>query len=52
MRNRGLFFYTYENNEQEYNEITNLILELSKLSKMTDEQEMFLKDFILDYCLE
>ena len=45
MRNRGLFFYTYENNEQEYNEITNLILELSKLSKMTDEQEMFLKDF-------
>ena len=38
MRNRGLFFYTYENNEQEYNEITNLILELSKLSKMTDEQ--------------
>ena len=50
MRNRGLFFYTYENNEQEYNEITNLILELSKLSKMTDEQEMFLKDFY--YCLE
>lgn len=45
MRNRGLFFYTYENNEQEYNEITNLILELSKLSKMTDEQEIFLKDF-------
>ena len=45
MRNRGLFFYTYENNEQEYNEITNLIVELIELSSMTDEQEIFLKDF-------
>ncbi len=44
MRNRDLFFYTYENNEREYNEITNLILELSTLSRMTDEQEIFLKD--------
>lgn len=45
MRNRDLFFYTYENNEQEYNEITNLIVELIELSSMTDEQEIFLKDF-------
>ena len=40
-----LFYYTYENDEQNYNEISDLIIEMIELPSMTDEQELFLKDF-------
>lgn len=44
MRKRELFYYLYENNEKEYVEITNMIVEIAGFSSMTDEQELFMKD--------
>ena len=47
MREKDLFYYKYENNEQDYDEVGNLVLEMINVQNMTDEQELFLKDFYL-----
>ena len=44
MRKKDLFFYVYENNEKDYIEITNMIIEIAGFSNITDEQELFMKD--------
>lgn len=45
MRRKDLFYYVCENNEKDYTEITNLIIEIAGFSNITEEREMFLKDF-------
>ena len=44
MRKRDLFYYVFENNEKDYIEITNLIIEIDGFDGVTDERELFLKD--------
>ena len=42
---KDLFYYIFENDENAYNEITNLIIELSDTEIDVKENEIFLKDF-------
>lgn len=44
MRKRDLFYYVFENNEKDYTEISNLILEIACFSNLTEERELYLKD--------